>query len=509
MRKISLMLTLLVALAGCSSSIPSVAPTSASASCASAGPSVVYLTPSDVADPGGRAALQARAAFLAHSPVVLCGGEIEQLAKVLHLDDPGTFAAAEAVTEQRLSVPVKGGGKKGPPPSASPPPVATPEPSTPVPLEAVGYFLSRDGVVESFSGFIADPIAERDGVAAWVSEVTSAGESPSIGSWHQMFTNTERYIDDRGNVAQVTFNYWRLNNFNTKYDWYMETVREQGTPKWDGCEFDWFLKDNGFIGWRNTDRTVRMTPQDNSNVVLYEHAPKTTESTGTASFSIGASLDIAASGPGGSVNAQYSQSWSQSDVTIRDETRVPNAEQIVSFTAPNLNALTSPTGCPPQTSKTAFDTPHASIFQVPQGQSLRVWSPTKLTFTMWNPVKGEIVRFRVDARKADIAFSPTYTFVPSVFEVSPKSVRLSQAHPKATIHIEARSGDSNLGWYITNQPEWVVLSQAHGLGNKDVTIEAQAKAPRGSIANLNFDTDPRGGANSVETGPIILRAEKE
>lgn len=505
----------LVMSAGCSNgsssnnNVPPATPTAAPASCGSTTANAVFLSPSDVADATGSAARHAAAAYRAHSPVVLCGGQADQLARVLGLHDAGTFAAHEAVTQQHATIPVGKHGMKGQPFHETPPPVPTPEPDTPAKLAVVGYYLSHAGVVESFSGFIASPSGVRQAVDDWLSQLSSPQEGPSIGSWHQVFTNTENYANDRGNILQVTFSYWRLNNFNTKYDWYMETQRVLAAPKWEGCEFARILKMDGFIGWFSTKRSVGMAPSGNPDVILYEHAPRTTESTKTASFSIGGGLDLSASGPGGSVSAEYSQSWSQADVTIRDRTQLPISHQEVLFSEPDLSSWASPQGCPAETARTAFDTPHASIFQVRQGQSLKVYSITSAESSMWNPVKGHIINYMVDKTDSWVAYTPEYTFEPSVFEISPRTIRLSPAHRKATIHIQARSGDANLGWFITNQPDWVVLSQSYGLGDKDVTIEAQANTPKGSIANLNLDTDPKGGANNVETGPLILRIEKD
>ena len=512
MRRTLLLLAAILSLAGCSSTVPSVQPASGASgsnACGTATANVVYLQPADVADSNGAAARQAAAAYLTHHVIVLCGGELAQLARALHLDDGGTVDTEESVTKAGRVVPITRRGKPGPPFTATPPPLSTPEPQTVVPPAAVGYFLSTAGVVKSFNGFFGDPRSEKYALDVWFNDVMSLHDSPSIGSWHQVFTNTESYKDDRGNIAQITFNYWRLNNFNTKLDWYMETQRVLGTPKWSDCQFDFFFKDNGFIGYFNSNRSVIMRPKDNPGAILYEHAPKTTESTKTASFSIGASLNGGASGPGGSVSAEYSQSWSQPDVTIRDHTHLPTSEQEVAFSSPDLGALVSPHGCPPQTARTTFDTPHASIFQVGQGQSVTIASGTHETFKMWNPVIGEVIRFRVRVTDAIVSFLPTYAFRPSVFDLSARQVKLGRKHPKATIHIVAQSGDSNLAWHITNQPDWVVLSQANGLGDKDVTIEAQAQTPVGSIANLNLDTDPKGGANNVETGPLILRVEVE
>lgn len=508
MRRI-LLLAAILSFAGCSNTVLSVQPTSGNNACGTPAAKVVYLKPADVADPNGPAARLAKAAYLKHNAIVLCGGELAQLARALQLNDAGTVDTEASVTERDAVVPVRRRGKPGPPFTASPPPIATPEPQTAVPLAAVGFFLNTAGVVESFNGFIEDPSGERYALDTWIGDVMSLHENPSIGSWHQVFTNTETYKDDRGNIAQTTFNYWRLNNFNTKFDWYMETQRVLGTPKWSDCQFDWFFKNNGFIGYFNSNRSVIMKPKDNPDAILYEHAPKTTESTKTASFSIGVSLNGAASGPGGSVSAEYSQSWSQPDVTIRDMTRLPTSEQEVVFTSPDLGQRVSPHGCPPQTAKTTFDTPHASIFQVGQGQSVTIASGAHETFAMWNPVIGEVFRFRVHVIHAIASFFPTYTFRPSVFNVSTRFVKLTRKHKKATIHVSARSGDSNLGWNITNQPYWVVLSQTNGLGDKDITIEVQADTPPGSIANLNLDTDPKGGANNVETGPLVLRVEFE
>jgi hypothetical protein len=371
-------------------------------------------------------------------------------------------------------------------------------------LNAVAYHLSKAGVIESYDSFVEDSSDEHVSLDKWIATVMSAHEEPSIGSWHQVFTNTQAWGGKPWGTMQLIYNYWRLNNFNTKLDWYMETEKALGTPDWRDCIFDVFFKQDGYIAVFNGTRRIVMRPEGN-DIVLYEHAPRTTESTRSASFSIGASLGKAAGG----VNAEYSQGWSQMDVTIRDNTKAPTSEQSVLFTAPDLfGSSASPRGCPPETSKTTFFTPHASIFQIPQGGSFKVSSYSNFHFTQWNPVIGRLLDYKWGTGTGEFSLSSSYTFLPSVFDISAKSaIKLSRKHPKATIHIAARSGDSNLGWQITNNPYWVVLSQAHGLGNTDLTIEAQASTPSGSIANLNFDTDPKGGANNVETGPLVLRVE--
>ncbi len=503
-RELRLAAILIVFTACSTNSVLSPQATSVSGPCGPKAPNIVYLTPADVANSASATAREAAAAYLQHSVIVLCGSDVQHLADLLKLSGPGTAAATEAVATSQFTVRVKHHGARHNVPPGDPPPVSTPEPSTAVPLGAVGFHLSHNGVVESFDSFAANASSEKATLESWISDVTSRHDEPPIGSWQPVFTNTENYSDSRGDEGQITHTYYRLNNFNTTYDWYMESERVLGTPKWKGCDFTIFFKNNGYAGYFNTDREVKMIP-DGTGVVLYEHAPKTTESTKTVSFSIGKSLDKLAGG----VTAEYSQSWSQSDVTIRDHTRVPASNQAIIFTPPDLQAVWSPAGCPPETAKTTFTTPHASIFQVPQGGSVRLDSPTKLTFMLWDPIEGRLFDFKVSRTRGEVVFGPTYTFKPPVFDFPNKTIRLSSSHRKATIHITARSGDSNVGWQITNQPYWVVLSQTHGLGDKEITIEAQGSTPPGSIANLNFDTDPRGGANNVETGPLILRVEYE
>lgn len=504
MRRELVIAAALLLFAACSNntSVPSPQPSNAAGPCGTESPNVVYLSSSDVANPSSAAARNAVAAYAHHSAIVLCGSELAQLASLLKLGDAGTASAIEEVIQSTFKERIKHRGQRHKGPPGSPPPVPTPEPPTDVPIEAVGFHLSHNGVVQSYDSFDEDANDEKARLDDWTSEITTHADEPPIGSWQPVYTNTETYTDNRGDTAQITFGYYRLNNFNTSYDWYMETERELGTPKWKGCQFSPFIV--GHVGYFNTDRSVEMSPEG-SGVVLYEHAPKTTESTKTTSFAIGKSLDKLAGG----VTAEYSQSWSMPDVKIRDLTSVPKSRQEIIFTPPDLQAVIGEFGCPPETSKTTFVTPHASIFQVPQGGSVKVYSPAHVSFMLWDPIRFLAVppRYEVQRTSGRVNFGPTYSFRPSVFQIPDKKIELSSGHRKATIHITARNGDSNLGWNITNHPYWVVLSQTHGLGNKDVTIEVQADTPNGSIANLNFDTDPRGGANNVEAGPLILRVE--
>jgi hypothetical protein len=470
---------------------------------------VVFLRPEDLASPGGMAVQNAKLHFEDHGFVALCGNEYALFASDLGVNDFGSAGATREVSAQTLRVKAKSDG-----PLPSPSPAQRPSPPALEPLTAerptlVGLNLSPTGIVNSFVSYLHDPNEEREDFDQWISEVPALDAAPArASSWHQIFTQTVPR-EANGNTSLITRTYWRLFDFNVKYDWYMETQRVSGKPNWRDCVFAITGYAPGIVGWMNRTRYVQMRPTGAApGVVLYEHAPPTTVSTHRAEFTIGASLAVDASGPNGSVDGTFSESWTQPDVTVQDTSVSPTSEQTVTFTEPDLLKLASFLGgCPPETTKNTFFTPHAAMYQVPEGTGFDVVSNSNAKFWLWDPIEGLYLFFKIRNYETTLGEDPVFKFTPPVFGASSYHVRITAANPKATVHISAKYGDSNMGWVISNKPSWIVLSQAHGRGDKDVTIEAQAGTPPGSIANLNLDTDPRGGANNVETGPLIVRVE--
>lgn len=515
MRKLGLTVAAL-ALAACSTSnvtgpSPVPPPTSQPQSpCGPVSAHVVYLDPADLT-PGGMAVETAKLRFAQHDFVALCGDEYAQFASDLGVSDFGTIVATRENIVKILRVKAH---SARPLPSPSPPSVPRPSPPAPEPKTAeqptmVALYLSPTGIVNSFVGYVHEPIEREDDFVQWMSEVPNDDAPPSrASSWHQTFTQSVAR-EWQGNTTLITRTYWRLFDFNTKYDWYMETQRVSGKPNWRDCVFAITGYVPGIAGWMNRARYVNMRPNGAApGVVLYEHAPPTTLSSIRAEFSIGASLAVDASGPSGSVDGTFSESWTQPDVTVQDTSVSPVSEQTVNFTEPDLTKLASFFGgCPPETTKNTFFTPHAAMYRVPEGTGFNVISNSNAQFWLWDPIEGLYLFFKIRNDYATLGEEPVYAFAPPVFGASSYNVHITAAQPKATVRIAAKYGDSNMAWVFTNKPSWVILSHGHGRGTTDVTIEAQAGTKPGSIANLNLDTDPRGGANNVETGPLVVRVE--
>ncbi|HTA39263.1 MAG TPA: hypothetical protein VK760_09315, partial [Candidatus Acidoferrales bacterium] len=140
---------------------------------------------------------------------------------------------------------------------------------------------------------------------------------------------------------------------------------------------------------------------------------------------------------------------------------------------------------------------HAAMYQVPEGSSLEIKGGPVLHYTAWD-----------SAQRTDLtaAFAADFTFMPSVLAAEPQEITIP-GRQKKILHIKARIGPSNLAWTLTNVPNWLVVSRTSGVGDTDVSLEAQG-GERGTIAYLNIDTRPAASAGSVERGPLVVRVRK-
>jgi hypothetical protein len=477
--------------------------------CGPAAGNVMYLEPSDLADPEGATMQRALMRLHAHDFIVLCGANASDLASDLDLDGVGSIAADEASTTIKT--------KKGKPGAGEPIVSAGNHPS---PRTAVAFYLTHAGVVNEFDAFIEDSADESRALTDWIQNERAGSvlSGPVVGSgWQSAYTITAaseqfyclsrssfvntKIFDPCENTQQITFGYWRLNDINANHDWYMVTENLQGKPQWsdEGCRPAIYF--GGWNWWSNSSRLVTVEPvKPPAGTFLYANGPPTTESSGSVSYTIGASLgsDLL---PG--ISGDFSASWSQPHVTIANQSAGALSKQAITFEPPGI------TCSPVLTTISSMSSQHSAMYQVPQKSSLEITGKTSVVKYAFGTIADNHEPFKTVEEFVNNAFVPSFTFTPPVFEAAPRTMVLTDAHLIGKLHITARTGPSNLGWKITNAPGWIVLGAASGTGDSVVTVEAQKGTAPGSIANLNVNTSPGAGANNVETGPLIVRIEKK
>jgi hypothetical protein len=486
--------------------------------CGPAASNVVYLQSSDLANPQSAKIQAAVKAFESHAYVVLCGSNAAAFAGDLGLQGVGVAAVDESLNTGKAT-PRPGAPSSLRALTSTPTPgLPSPEPTTPAQLAVVGFHLSQTDVVQAFDGFIDDAADESTALADWIKgeSVASAPAGPVVGGgWQNAYGDTIAYEPPKArcpgwippdndppaiwtpckNLSQVSYNYYRLSDINPKHDWYMVTERMTGKPEWqqDKCEPWWhFGRERNW--WSNDWRLVTNYLRGSTSTLI-ANGPPTTESSGSVSYTIGGSLGIDVL-PG--VSADFSASWSQPHVTIANQSGGKIASQYIQFEPPGS------TCSPVLTTISSMFSEHSAMFQVPQGESVVFDGSTALDYAAW--WYGQ--RNSGDNSGMEVRFSPHFALATAAFAASPRSVTLTSSNLKGRIHIVAQLGPSRLSWTIKNAPSWIVLSASSGTGDADVTIEAQKDAPAGSIANLNVNTNPAASANSVETGPLIVRVEK-
>jgi hypothetical protein len=486
---------------------------------APAGSKVVIVSPTS----GASAACEA--AFLAEAIVIQFGGTDQSLENAIELGRTsigGAFASETQHTGTRT-------------PSAVPTP---PFPSAWTPghqmVPVIAYHLTPSGQTDMLHGFSGAPLTHwiasekaSDSQRARPRSAPAVSSAPAVGSWIPMINDTITDTDPDGNSATVVNTYYKLYERNPSYDYYMIASTSRGFPAYQTCNLK--VAGDGAVGWYTDARLPSMTvfSSPDPSLRVYDHGPLNVPSTTSASFSIGASL----SNPSG-VNATYSQSWSQPDVSTIDQTGLfgpQSADWTQNFAGWTFNPLTLQTSCPPLTSTGTFSSPWAAIYQIAEAKVPSLRSGTVFVYE-YDETYGNT--FRIDKKKVrssqpdigdawyivapylnfcrdlphgeacgkpfDYALPADASLTLKIFfqNSSPMSPLPPNGVPTPSLFQPA--------WTISNVPSWLNVSRLTGSGSGTITLTQQPGTPVGSIATLNFDTDPPGGTPELEAGPEVL-----
>lgn len=371
------------------------------------------------------------------------------------------------------------------------------------PQQVVAVHIGNNGALHQFVHFnnSLEPDSWQSAFQTWMDgEVTESSNAlsslqappPDGAAWTALQQITSSGSDGNNNAFKNTVSIYRLNDISSGGDWYMVLTEPTSQPDFKAKTCTLQLT---ACGWWTSRRTISITT--NPVGTLFDHGPTSTITTKTAAFSIGGSLGFA----NPQVSATYSTSWSQPDVTTIDRSDIlsQKAQWQENFTgAGYIN------GPPPNTSISTFFSNQAAIFEFPEGTSsfsLQVTSDVtseyySTTFlgngfhfgTIYNVISG--------------------TIVPPLFAVDPLSLTIP-ANSSAVVQLTARIPGSSIGlpWTVTNAPTWLTVGQTSGSGPAGIRLTVLPNTPTGSVASLNFTTDPKYAAPSVERNPLIVNVK--
>ena len=399
-------------------------------------------------------------------------------------------------------------------------------------MPVIAYHLTPSGqtdMLHDFSGAaLTDWIASEkasDSQQAQPLSAAEVGSAPAVGSWIPMINDTIAYTDPDGNSATVVNTYYKLYERNPSYDFYMIASTSSGFPAYRTCNLK--FAGDGAVGWYTDARLPYMTvfSSPDPSLRVYDHGPLNVPSTTTASFSIGASL----SNPPG-VEATYSQSWSQPDVVTIDQTGPlgpQSADWTQNFAGWSYNPVTFQTSCPPLTSNGTFSSPWAAIYQIAQAKvpplksgvvfvyeydetygntfridKKRVYDSQPDLADAWYVV-APYLNFCRDLPQGEICGKPFDYALPADSSLTLKILfqNSSPMAPNAAPPYGVRTPSLfQPAWTISNVPSWLNVSRLTGSGSGTITLTPQPGTPVGSIATLNFDTNPPGGTPELEAG---------
>ncbi|MGH7907852.1 MAG: Kelch repeat-containing protein, partial [Candidatus Binataceae bacterium] len=367
-------------------------------------------------------------------------------------------------------------------------------------LHLIAFRATPQGALHSFQGYSSgsagadDSLSWQKGFATWkrnegLGSQLAAG-APSAGAWTELQVLTSNGSDGSGNSASDTIAIYRLNDINTKYDWYMFVQQPQENPNFTSTSCGLFTD----CGWYTYQRTMTIAGPFGS---LFQYGPTGTISSSSAGFSVGGGLN----GDTPSASASYSMSWSQASVTTLDQSIIP---QNLAHWIENFTGQTGGTGTPPGTSIGSFYSGDAAIFQVPEG-SMQFNAPVMSSLPVWE--------FHHDATGAAdfsslaVGFSNLQVNAP-VISISPGQIRMSTgAQGSRAIKLVAQIPDSSQGlaWTIGNIPTWLSVSQASGSGSATITISVVSGTAAGTTGSIDIQTSPPYGAPAVEKGPLQVQ----
>jgi hypothetical protein len=269
----------------------------------------------------------------------------------------------------------------------------------------------------------------------------------------------------------------------------MVTAAPQTAPHFGtGC--------NGFdlCGWHVTQRTFQI--QGGGLATLIDHGPTGTIGNGSQGFTIGG--NVGPTGPG--VNAGFSSSWSQQDVTTVDQSTSQNGswQENFNFTGPQCNPLQ---GNVPAVSSGTFLSRQGAIFTVAAGTST-VHFPTTMSVQscMYSSIVTIGTQFNTTTLNSDFQLGPP------VLNSAVTSLTIP-AGGSAPLPVAAYipSSASGLPWQVTSNISWLsVPSPGPFSVGKVIPVSVLPGTSQGSSGTLSINTTPPFAAPSVASGPILV-----
>ena len=452
----------------------------------------VCLTPADLGKPAAIA--EAKAAYANNAAIVLTGGSLAQLRAALGIVSPGDVTATVA-----------------PGPSETPAAEA-------IPLIAgmVATAVRLNGSVSDFSQMIEEgatlSAADLESLQEWRPTWAMAREPGGPNdAWMMQYTTTSsaKYGNDAALTGVTAF--YRLNGNNTKYDYFMVTNTNTGSSVLKKCDSPFAGKGN--IGIYALNRRVGMFLSRGwpgfPGITIYDAGPNTSVGSSSTGFTVGANLSAA--GPG--LAAGYSQSYSASDVGVKRE-QYPSDASLVEWGYSFKGPERTPKVCPPPSSYNSYSAPQATIYQVPKGgQALAIVNNAAyFTTQTWTNILG--IPYDIKFQSFDLGTQVSYVLRQPLFEATPATVEIAGNNGAAQLNITAtfepvgggwEPPQVALGWAITNIPLWLIVSRVSGAGSAVVQLTAQPNTAPGSTAQLNINTVPGYAANSVGSGPLVVK----
>ena len=376
---------------------------------------------------------------------------------------------------------------------------ATTAPPKPLEFKAVAARIAPNGALHAFVYYAGSAACDSEAALdAWENQQDQQDQegqdgdnaapnedTPVPSAWTQVTEKTYGYCSRSKNYMQDRLQVYRLNDSDTKSDWYLAFKQSWATqPNFKGCVV--FFSPCGWLSYTRAYNLYADSIPNNEpgpRFTLYEHNPKNVS--GSVSFRVGGSLG---EGPG------FGVSWNQPEVDTADKSSLPDkfARWGDKF---NFDPGFKP---PDNTAKYLFETKPESIFEVPEGTDnffLHVFDNTR-----WYYDQVFFPRQQwIDAGHAEPVEPPTLRVNPDLFIMTPGERR-------ELFVLATKEGGGELKWRVTNSPAgWLVVTPSFGAGSEILTVEVKQSAQPGEFAALEFDTNPPAGAPSVGKGPLVVK----
>jgi hypothetical protein len=329
-----------------------------------------------------------------------------------------------------------------------------------------------------------------------------------------------RILGDSGATVRV----YRLNSSQAGSDYFLVDTKYTQSPSYDPLDFWSGLNWVRIWAFANRQTDFKLTGEDpNHSSIrpsLYDFAPRTTVTSSTETFTVGANLVAAAgSGSGGGVSGSYSVTRTQESVnTSVKGTHGANTLQWVDiyngfFQDASGNVHT------PATSINTFTGERLSIFQVPRtvNDDIPAGKKAGLNFNLY--LESHVQGIRIPAIvplqfyiTAGWSISSKLFAPEPQFSASTNTVTVSRSRNSATnpviVNITAQlpDGAQKLAWQIADNPLESIAAVAtvnRGSGQIKIYPKSAANTSEDS-GDIAVDSVPSSAADSLRDGPVLI-----